>query len=271
MINYGEIPYLFNVAIVVPLVKDSTKPNDDPNNLRPISISDAISNIFEMILLDRLNRHSPEELKQFGFKAKSSCGHAAFCINESARYFRRRGLKLYMAALDASKAFDKLNRIILWSIMLELFPKYLVYVLIKYYEKSLAIVECNGSLSTLFLTILGCKQGGVISPRLFNIYIKLCIKMVEELNLGVRIGKLVLDIILYADDTGLLCATKAGMQRMIKTVETFGLNFEIKFNAEKSLLIIFNKNIKSISRGLQIRDRIKSLRKEVRLTRSNDD
>lgn len=73
IINYGEISYLFNVAIVAPLVKNSTNPNDDPNNLR--HILDTISNIFEMFLLDRLNRHSPEKLKQFDFKANSSCGH----------------------------------------------------------------------------------------------------------------------------------------------------------------------------------------------------
>ena len=57
---------------------------------------------------------------------------------------------------------------------------------------------------------------------------------------------------------------------MIKTVETFDHNFEIKFNADKSMMIIFNKNKKSISCSFQFRDRIKSFRKEVRLTKSNE-
>ncbi len=38
MITHGIIPYLFNISILVPLVKDSKKDLDDPNNLRPISI-----------------------------------------------------------------------------------------------------------------------------------------------------------------------------------------------------------------------------------------
>ena len=51
MLNSGDLPYLFNITIMIPLIKDHKKELDDPNNLRPISISDAISNIFEMLIL----------------------------------------------------------------------------------------------------------------------------------------------------------------------------------------------------------------------------
>ena len=68
---------------------------------------------------------------------------------------------LYIASLDASKAFDKVVRDILWSILLSLkFPKKLTYIIIKYYESSLALVECNGTFSNMFLALIGVKQGG---------------------------------------------------------------------------------------------------------------
>jgi len=45
---------------------------------------------------------------QFGFKKKSSCMHALFTVNESVKYYTKRGAKVYCGFLDASKAFDKL-------------------------------------------------------------------------------------------------------------------------------------------------------------------
>ena len=104
------MPFHFNVAIMIPIVKDHKKDCNDPNNLRPISISDAISNIFEMILLVELDRNCDDGLKQFGFKSKSSCNHAAICLMELIRYAQIKNLTLYTASLDASKAFDKVVR-----------------------------------------------------------------------------------------------------------------------------------------------------------------
>ena len=37
----------------------------------------------------------------------SSCTQALFTVNESVRYFTKRGSKVYCAFLDATKAFDK--------------------------------------------------------------------------------------------------------------------------------------------------------------------
>ena len=90
MINSGIVPFLFNVAIMVPLVKDAKKDLDDVNNMRPISVSDAISNIFETVILSQLDKYCDDGIKQFGFKSKSSCNHAAFSLNELIRFSKRK-------------------------------------------------------------------------------------------------------------------------------------------------------------------------------------
>jgi len=38
---------------------------------------------------------------------KSGCTHAFFTLNESVKYFTKKGSGVYCAFLDASKAFDK--------------------------------------------------------------------------------------------------------------------------------------------------------------------
>ena len=78
MINFSIMPYLFNLSIFKPLVKDPKKSTIDISNLRPIAVSDVYANIFEKILLDEINKCHTDNNKQFGFKKSSSCSHAIF-------------------------------------------------------------------------------------------------------------------------------------------------------------------------------------------------
>jgi hypothetical protein len=245
MIKEGVIPHLFNIAIVNPLIKDQEKGGRLLTNLRPISISDAIPNIYESIILSRINSNVTENSQQFGFKLNSSCSHAIFCLNEVISYCFRHNLKLYLVFIDASKAFDKVNRYILWAILIDILPAYLVYTLIKYYEKSTCIVELYGTLSAVFMSVLGVKQGGVLSPRLFSFYITPIIERIKLLGLGVKLGNMMLDSLLYADDLTLLALLKLNMQAMLDVVGQYGMDYEIKYNPDKSMLMVCNNEVKS--------------------------
>jgi hypothetical protein len=116
-------------------------------------------------VLHELDKYCDDGVKQFGFKSRSSCNHATICLTELIRYAQISNLTLFTASLDASKAFDKVERAILWSILLDMkLPKKIVFIIIKYYEYSLALVEIDGKLSTTFLTMIGVKQGGGGQP-----------------------------------------------------------------------------------------------------------
>jgi len=47
----------------------------------------------------------------FGFKEKLECSHAIFALQQCAEYFVSRGSSVFMAPLDAKKAFDCLNHV----------------------------------------------------------------------------------------------------------------------------------------------------------------
>jgi len=53
---------------------------------------------------------------QFGFKQNLGCNHAVFAFRHCVEYFVTRGSSVYMAALDATKAFDRINHIKLFPI-----------------------------------------------------------------------------------------------------------------------------------------------------------
>ncbi|CAF1034251.1 unnamed protein product, partial [Brachionus calyciflorus] len=85
MLRYQVIPYLFNISVIKPLLKDSKKSNDDLNNLRPVAISDVFVNIYESILLQYQDNN-----KQFGYKPKSSCSHAIFALKQSVALIKNK-------------------------------------------------------------------------------------------------------------------------------------------------------------------------------------
>ena len=64
MIDSAYFPYNFNTAQMFALVKDSKKDSADPNNIRPISVSDVITNIFERIILQEITVKSREIFKK---------------------------------------------------------------------------------------------------------------------------------------------------------------------------------------------------------------
>ena len=57
----------FNVGKIVPILKLNTGPTDSINNIRPITISDSLSNIFEKYILQSMNDQIKLKENQFGF------------------------------------------------------------------------------------------------------------------------------------------------------------------------------------------------------------
>ena len=53
----------------------------------------------------------------------------------------------------------------------------------------------------------GVKQGGVLSPILFTVYLDSLIKTLKQRNIGCKIGNKFLGEFGYADDLTLLCPT----------------------------------------------------------------
>ena len=84
-----------------------------------------------------------------------------------------------------------------------------------YYDCSYAYAVNEDEMSSKFKTTIGVKQGGPLSAKLFAIYIEDLIKHVEDSNIGIKIGKMKIQILLYAEDIILIYNTKLEMQKLI--------------------------------------------------------
>ena len=76
-------------------------------------------------------------------------------------------------------------------------------------------VKVNDYLSPLFKVSQGVKQGCILSPTLFSLYINDLANEIKQMNLGVDIDELQLSILLYADDVALSAPDADSLQLML--------------------------------------------------------
>ena len=56
---------------------------------------------------------------QYGFKKNSSCSHALFVLTQCVEYFTTHGSNVYLASLDATKAFDRVHHVKLFQKLMD--------------------------------------------------------------------------------------------------------------------------------------------------------
>ena len=85
------------------------------------------------------------------------------------------------------------------------------------------------------------KQGGILSPYLFNFYVNDLIKDTVDLNLGAKIGNINVSIVAYCDDIAIMSPLASHAQRILEKIFQFALKWKIEFNAKKSSYLCFTK------------------------------
>jgi len=80
----------------------------------------------------------------------------------------------------------------------------------------------------------GVKQGAVINPILFCIYIDGLLMALQNAGYGCYIGNVFLVALAYANDIAIIAPTPAAMRAMLKLCDNFANDFSIIFNAKKS-------------------------------------
>jgi len=83
----------------------------------------------------------------------------------------RPGSKVYGAFLDASKAFDKVLLNGLITKLIKSLPIPLIRILYTWFNNLYCSVAWKSMLGVPFAFICGVRQGGILSPFLFAIYV----------------------------------------------------------------------------------------------------
>ena len=156
-------------------------------------------------------------------------------------YLERNAQSVYLVFLDVSKAFDRDAYDRLFNVLLErnMYPR-IVRLLYYMYIHQIYYVKWNNERSNLFNVSNGVKQGSLISPLLFIIYIYELFSKLEYLGLGCHVGLTYAGEFGYADDIALISPSIYGLKNMLKVCELFAVDYHITFYPIKSKLICYN-------------------------------
>lgn len=234
--HYSPGDMIHGVMIPLPKVKGTVK----SDNFRAITLSHIFSKLLDVVILHKCKEKLETCDLQFGFKKKSSTTNCTFIVQETVSLYNRQGSDVYCCLLDASKAFDRLEYVHLFGKLRSrnLCPKLLHLIVYMYINQTLA-VKWNSSISETFHVSNGVKQGSVISPILFCIYIEGLLYELQKEGIGCYIGDNYCGAVAYADDITLLCPSIRGMRKMLNICTVYAAEHSIKFNAKKSKLLIF--------------------------------
>ena len=235
---HGSIPRDMLDVHIVPVVKDNRSSLSKMDNYRPIATASCISKLLELSILSRIESKIHTTENQFGYKKGLGTDSCIFLLKEIINRFKSSNTNTFLAFLDASKAFDKVRHDILFSKMNDAgIPPFITRVLKYWYSNQSLFVKWNGCVSDPFGSTNGVKQGGMISPYLFNFYVNNLSVRLNSLNIGCYLDRKINNI-LYADDLILISPTRNGLQKLISECEIFSQAHSVEFNVKKSKTMI---------------------------------
>ena len=118
-----------------------------------------------------------------------------------------------MLLLDASKDFHKIELVRLFKLLRErnMCPIVLRLIIAMYISQMMQ-VTWGEIISKQFPIGNGVKQGGVLSPVLFTVYLDNLLKTLKQRNIGCKIGNSYLGVFGCAGDLTLLCPSLTGLK-----------------------------------------------------------
>jgi len=135
-------------------------------------LSSVFGKIFDNVVLCKYYDKLCTSDLQFGFKANCSTNMCTMILKETISYYVHNKSPVFCTFLDATKAFDRVNFCKLFRLLVERgLPACIVRTLINMYTGNNIRISWAGITSDYFSALNGVKQGGVISPVLFCIYI----------------------------------------------------------------------------------------------------
>ena len=244
MFKYNAVPDVLQIGIIVPILKKSTLPSYDYNNFRPITLSTVHAKLVELIILPMVNLDIGGN--QYAYQTGKGTEFCCALLNDSVAYFNEGGSAVYMYTLDDVKCFDNIWHEGLFCKLMSRMSIIYWRLLFNWYKSMRATIRLNNKFSQFLNITKGTRQGSVLSPHLFNVFIDL-MRDLEGCPYGLRIGSLKINTAGYADDITLIASTQPDLQKLVDICYRYSCKWRFSFGPSKSKCIIMRKRSISLS------------------------
>ena len=238
-------------GIIVPLYKDGAR--TDPANYRGITLLSIVGKVLCSVVLGRLQTivdPSPGAQldgtktlvpEQAGFRRSRGCIEHAFVLATVMGNAKIDGTPLFLAFLDIKKAYDRVWRSGLWVKLHEHGVRGKLWRVVRaIYSDVRSAVRTNQDRSQYFTVNVGLRQGCVLSPVLFDVYVNDVVTELRNAGVGIQPANQVLVSLLYADDIALLASSEAELRRALQVVLDFCRRWRLELQPAKSKVMVLN-------------------------------
>lgn len=110
------------------------------------------------------------------------------------------------------------------------------------YKKSELCIKVENRITPTFQSSIGVKQGDVLSPNLFKIFINDLPDIFLKTSGAVNVNDNRVDCLMYADDIVILSETQDGLQERMNLLSSYCSKWCLNVNISKTNVVIFNKS-----------------------------
>jgi hypothetical protein len=239
ILSTALVPDSLSLGVIIPILKKTTLDTNSPVNYRPITLSTTYSRILELIIAPD---HIPCDT-QFGFRPGRGTAFVTCFINDMTAYFNAAGSPVYLCTLDAEKCFDTIWHGGLFYKLWGILSPQRWLLLCNMYKSTRATVRWDNNTSRIFHISRGMKQGSLLSPTLFNIFIDDLLEDLRNTNTGIRIDDLHLNSCTYADDVTIFSSTIPGLQQLMNISSSYASRWRFKFSTKKTKCIVMGTQL----------------------------
>jgi exonuclease III len=211
----GKAPKDWQQGIVIPLFKKGD--HRECSNYRGITLLSQAGKVYAKVLEMRCRRIVEPLIQeeQCGFRPGRGTTDQIFTLAQIYEKSWEYGKPVHTCFIDLEKAYDRVPRSTLWEVLEEYnISGALLRAIKSLYNQCGSCVRVNGLKSKTFTVKAGLRQGCVLSPLLFTVFMDR-ISRRSQGSEGISIGDARASNLLFADDVAKLATTRTDLQKAI--------------------------------------------------------
>ena len=233
------------MAIIKPIPKNSLADFRIPLEYRGISLLSTVYKLFTSVINDRIVKIAESQNiyadEQNGFRKKRSCEDHLYSITSIIRNRKRDKLPTFVSFVDFEKAFDRVDRDLLFFKLKSMgFNGKVLQAIKSIYSDCKATLNVNGLLTNTFDVKCGVRQGDTLSPTLFGLYINDLVKDLNDADKGIKLtADVTVSCLLYADDLAIIAESEQDLQHQLHVLENWCKKWRMRVNVKKTNVVHF--------------------------------